>query len=65
MMKYDAKLSEPLRKIVREQGFDPNADVVPSAAGMPLESVLSPAEFRRHSRNVLRNARGKTKQQKS
>lgn len=57
MSKYDPKLSKPLRDAVRQSGFDPGADVIPSAAGMPLRSSLSPSQFSRHSRTVLDRAR--------
>jgi hypothetical protein len=56
MTRYDPKYSETLEQAMRRHGMDPDADVVPSAAGMPLRTSLPPKEFREHTRSLLRDA---------
>lgn len=53
MSPYETKLSEDLRQAVREQGFDPDAEVIPSASATPLETDLSEEEFFEHFEDLL------------
>ncbi len=41
----DTKLDEELQDLLRERGYDPYADVVPSANGGPIQTELTADEF--------------------
>ena len=57
MTVHDTKLPKEFDDFARDEGFNPYATVVPSAAGLPLSSKLSPEDARAHSKEVFRAAR--------
>lgn len=52
----DQTTQEVFDDFARRTGFDPDADVVPSAAGLPLETDLTPEQFRDHSKAAFRDS---------
>lgn len=45
MVPYDLHLDERTLAEARRDGFDPRADIVPSALGVPESTGLSPDEY--------------------
>lgn len=56
MTVHDTELPDVFDVFAVQEGFDPYSDVVPSAAGGPLETDLSPDEFRAKSKDAFRSA---------
>jgi hypothetical protein len=56
MTVHDTQLPAVFDDFAVQEGFDPYSDVVPSAAGSPLETDLSPEEFRSQSKDAFRSA---------
>ena len=56
MVDHDPKLPAELDILAVADGFDPNALIVPSAAGMPLATGLSPQQSLEHSKAVFEAA---------
>jgi hypothetical protein len=56
MATHDTELPEVFDTFAVQEGFDPFSDVIPSAAGGPLATDLSPEQFRLASKDAFRNA---------
>lgn len=56
MTVHDTQLPKVFDTFAVQEGFDPFSDVVPSAAGEPLVTHLSPKEFRDRSKDAFRSA---------
>lgn len=54
MTPYDLNLDEGTIAEARRDGFDPGADVVPSAVGIPESTGLSPEDYEAEVEHALR-----------
>lgn len=45
MSAYNTKLPDPLRKLLRDAGYSPNAEIVVSASGSPIPTAKDGQRF--------------------
>jgi hypothetical protein len=60
MTRHDPHFSPALEAALQESGASPYADIIPSAAGMPFQTELSPDEFEESTRQLLDRANRRT-----
>jgi hypothetical protein len=53
MAPYDLQLAPSTVAAARRDGFDPTADVVPSALGVPVSTGLSPEDYEDYVERLL------------
>lgn len=45
MTTYDLQLPDDIIELAKKRGFDPTADIVPSAVGLPVSTGMTQEEY--------------------